>query len=404
MRLIHLIFACLAVMLSTLSAQAADGLFAPRVIVNDSTITNYEVEQRMMFLKALNAGGDLEKQSVNGLIEDRLRLQAAEAGNIEVTEKEILDGQTEFASRANLTAEEFVAELGKMGIEPETFREFVRAGIAWRNLVRDKFAAYNYVSDAAADRSVSATLQRGGLRVLLSELIIPAPPGQEADAMAQADELRATIGSQADFAAAAQQFSAASSAPQGGAIDWLPLGNLPPALRDMMIKMKPGEVTPPLPIPNAVGLFQLRGVEETGRPEVQMLELDYMQVLLPEGPDTGNQIARLRAGADRCDDLFGLTKGVLPPSQVIRTKQAAGEVPRDIGIELAKLDADESSVALRRGNARVFLMLCARNVAPPEENPPTRDQIKQRIANQQIAAASDNFLAKLRAAAVIREP
>ena len=400
MRLAPMIAALVALMLAGLPAQAADGPFAPRVIVNDKPITNFQVEQRVLFLRALNSAGDLEKTAVDGLIEDQLRFEAAKRDKVELTDEAIATAQSEFAGRANLSTEEFLKALAESGVQPQTFRDFVRSGLAWREVIRARFVPRASVSEGDIDRALASTFQRGDVRVLLSELIIPAPQGQEADALAQAEELRATIASEADFAAAAGQFSAAPSAAQGGKIDWLPLGNLPPTIRQLVLVLKPGEVTPPVPIPNAVALFQLRGLQETGAPATQALSVDYMQVLLPEA-DT-ETAARLRAGVDRCDDIFGLTKG-LPASQVIRQTQKMGEVPRDIALELARLDAGETSFTLRRGGARVFLMLCARNTVPDGE-PPTRGAIRDQLINQRLAALADGYLRELRAAAVIRQP
>ena len=115
-----------------------------------------------------------------------------------------------------------------------------------------------------------------------------------------------------------------------------------------------------------------------------------------------SDVARLRANADQCDDLFGLTKG-FPEDQVVRTKLPAGDVPRDVGLELAQLDPGESSFALRRGTARVFLMLCTRNVAIAE-NPPTPEAIRDQLINQRLAAFAEIYMNQLRAAAIIREP
>ncbi len=403
MRPTFLIIASLSALLAGLPAQAADGPFAPRIMINDSAVTNFEVEQRVLFLRALNSPGDLEKQALEGLIDDRLRLRAGESLEVVLAEEDVTAGLTDFAGRANLTVEQFSEALAESGVEPETFRDFVEVGLIWREVVRSRFVPRVMITEGDIDRALSVTRQRGGVRVLLSELILPAPEGQEADALAQAEELRASIGSEMDFAAAATQFSAAPSAEQGGQIDWLPLGNLPPAIRTLILGLQPGQVSPPVPIPNAVALFQLRGLQETGRPEVEATALDYMQVLLPEGEGAEAEAARLRTGADRCDDLYGLAKG-LPPAQVIRQTQAAAEVPRDIALELARLDAGETSFTLRRGGARVFLMLCTRNVAPTGEEPPTRLAIREQLMNQRLGALADGYLLELRAAAIIREP
>ena len=60
-------------------AQAQQGLFAPRLYINDSVITEYEFGQRVLFLQLLRAPGDPEQQALDGLIEDRLRVDAAKA-------------------------------------------------------------------------------------------------------------------------------------------------------------------------------------------------------------------------------------------------------------------------------------------------------------------------------------
>jgi len=402
MRLTFLFAACICPLLMAGPGGAADGPFAPRVIVNDSIVTNFEVEQRARFLQLINSPGDLEQVALQGLIDDRLRFQAGVANGVELTEEAIKTGLEEFAGRANLSVEEFQKGLADNGVEPETFRDFVQANLVWRDVVRARFVPRVVVTDGDVQRALAVTNQRGEVRVALAELIIPAPPGQEADALAQAEELSASIQTVDDFAAAAAQFSAAPSAAEGGDVGWLEFGNLPPTIRAIILPLGIGGVTHPIPIPNAVALFQLRGLEDTGKPATEAVELDYMQVLLPDGEGGAAEAARLRANADECDDLFGLTQG-LPEDQVVRTKLPAGDVPRDVGLELAKLDPGESSFVLRRGAARVFLMLCTRNVVIAE-TPPTPAAIRDQLINRRLAAFAESYLNELRAAAIIREP
>lgn len=403
MRIALMISFLLALLPAGFAAKAADGLFAPRVIVNNDPVSNFEVDQRVLFLEALNTPGDLEKLALESLIDDRLKLQAADAAEVVLGEEALRQGLTDFAGRANLSVEQFTQALADAGVEPETLRDFVAPNLVWREVVRQRFLPLTRITEGDIDRALDVTLQRGGVRVLLSEIIIPAPEGQEADALAQAQELRASIASPADFEAAAAQFSASPSAQFGGRIDWLDLGNLPPALREILIVLVPGQISPPIPIPNAVALFLMRGIEETGRGPDLPVALDYMQVLVAEGAGAEAEGARLRNGATRCSDLYGLTEG-FPDSQVIRTTQTTREVPRDIALELAKLDPGESSFVLRRGAARVFLMLCSRNIVPEADPAPTREQINEQLFSQSLARQADNFLSQLRAAAVITEP
>ncbi len=406
MRLLHAVVVALALGAAQAPAVAADGLFAPRVFVNDSPITNYEIEQRVLFLRAVNSVGDLEATALKDLIEDRLKIQAAERADIELTDKQLLEGKTEFASRANLTPEEFEKGLAEQGVAPETFRDFVRSGIIWRELIRAKVAPFVVISEGDIDRASSVTQRRAGLRVLLSELIIPAQEGEGDDALALAEELAASIQGVDQFSEAAAQFSAAGSREQGGQIDWMNIGNLPPGLRDILVTLRPGQITPPILLPNAVALFQLRGIEETNALAEQTVEVDYMQLLLPNTEAGAAQAARIRATADQCNDLYALMEGA-PESQLSRVTQSPGAAPRDIGIELAKLDAGEISTGLSRDGNILLLMLCSRDVVPvvaEGAEPPTRDQIREQLLNQRIGLAAEGYLRQLRAAATIREP
>lgn len=376
----------------------AQDLFAPRVYVNDRAITNYEVEQRALFLRVLRAPGNPEEEALKALIEDRLRQTEAERLGMKVAEKDLTAGMTEFASRANLTADQFTAELGKAGIAPETFRDFVAAGVLWRQVVRARFLGQVPISENDIDRALEAGTRPKALQVLVSELVIPAPPGEEDAAMAKAQELSDSLSGEGAFASAARSYSAAPTAGAGGRLDWLPLANLPPAIGQKVLALDPGEVSDPVAVPGAVVLFLLRDVATDKTAEPISVSVDWVEFLVP---DDAAEIARLRAKADDCAMLMGEAKG-LPEDRMTRTKAGMGEVPGDVALELAKLDRNEISTALTRGGYRRMLMLCGRE--PVLEPMPTRDQVREQVINQKLEGMAEGYMEELRSAAIIREP
>jgi peptidyl-prolyl cis-trans isomerase SurA len=389
-----------AVLISlTLGAPVlAQDLFAPRIYVNDRAITNYEVEQRALFLRVLRAPGNPEDEALKALIEDRLRQTEAERLDMKVAEKDLTAGMSEFASRANLTVDQFAAELGKAGIAPETFRDFVAAGVLWRQVVRARFLGQVPISEADVDKALEAATRPKALQVLVSELVIPAPPGQEDAAMAQAQELSDSLSGEGAFASAARSYSAAPTAGAGGRLDWLPLANLPPAIGQKVLALDPGEVSDPVAVPGAVVLFLLRDVAEDKTAEPISVSVDWVEFLVP---DDAAEIARLRAGADDCAMLMGEAKD-LPEDRMLRTKAGMGEVPGDVALELARLDPNETSVALTRGGFRRMLMLCGRE--PVLDPMPTRDQVREQVINQKLEGMAEGYMEELRSAAIIREP
>ncbi len=315
-----------------------------------------------------------------------------------MTEEQVMTGMTEFASRANLTAEALVAELEKVGISAETYRDFVAAGLLWREAVRARYAGQVPVNEADVDKALEASARPRALRVLASELVIPLQEGNEAEGLALAERLSKEITSEAGFAAAAGRYSAAPTAGNGGRLDWVPLANLPAQIGQAVLALGPGEVSDPVQVPGAVVLFLLRDVQRDETAEPIAVTVEYADFLIP---DDATEIARLRAEVDVCKDLYGQAQG-LPEDRLTVTKVAMSEVPGDVGMELSRLDPGESSVALTRAGYRRFIMLCGREAT--QEEPINRDAVRERVINQKLEGLAEGYLEELRSAAIIREP
>lgn len=244
----------------------------------------------------------------------------------------------------------------------------------------------------------------GGLQVLLSEVIIPVTPQTLAQAEALADEI-AQLQTVDAFSSAATQYSAAATRENGGRLDWLPIGNLPPALQPVILGLKNGEVTKPLSLPNAVALFQMRGLREVSTGTPRYSEIDYAVYYMAGGrsPETLKAAAELRENVDGCEDLYGVAKGQ-PPEVLDRISAKPSEIPQDVAVELAKLDSGEVSTALTRNNGQtlMFLMLCKRTRDLGEET--TRVDVANALTQQRLQAFSESLLEQLRADATIIEP
>ncbi|MEQ8340652.1 MAG: peptidylprolyl isomerase [Marinovum algicola] len=381
----------------------AQGLFSPAIKVDEMVITNYEINQRMAFLEVLRAPGNPRDLAREQLIEDRLKLREAEALGITVSPEQIAAGMEEFAGRANLTADQLIAELSGLGVSAETFRDFVRAGVAWREVVRARFAGSAQVSEAEIDRALNAAGGGSSVRVLLAEIIMPAPPAEAEAVMARAQRIARTT-SEAEFAAAARQYSATATARSGGKLPWQQIEDLPPVLRPLVLELSPGEVTDPLAIPNAVALFQLRALEETEYAPPSYSAVEYAAYYMAGGrsEQTLAQAVGITARIDTCDDLYGVAKG--QPEEVLdRSTLPPDQIPDDIAIELAKLDPGETSTALTRagGETLVLLMLCGRS--PAVEEAPDREAVTTGLRNRRVGTLSESFLEQLRADARIVE-
>lgn len=399
--------------LHTLSALALIGIagprfalaqdqFAPIILVNEDAITGYELDQRKLFLRALKAPGDIAAEARKGLIEDRLKQQAGRAAGLEPLSEGIQIGMEEFAERAKLSKDQFIAELARVGVSEETYRDFVSAGIVWRELVRLRFGGQAQITEAEIDRAIQAT-GASGVRVLISELIMPATE-EDLPAILERAERIAEITSIEAFSEEARQYSAAPSKDDGGKLDWLPLAKLPPLLRPQLLTLATGEVTPPIPLPNAVALFQLRGIQETARTAPKIAAIEYATYYIAGGrtEEALARAAKLKSEVDTCDDLYGSAFG-LPESVLSRESLPPADVPGDIALELAKLDDGEVSTALTTsdGQALVFLMLCGRTAQINEET--SREDVARSLRQRRLTTLSQSYLDQLLADARIVE-
>lgn len=392
-----------AVLMIAITGQAdAQNMFRPVIKVNDQAITEYEIQQRARMLTLFRAPGDPLTLAREQLIEDRLKLDAARSNGLVLEEADVRNGMEEFAGRANLTGEEFIRALEGAGVSESTFREFVRAGITWRELVRARFASRVSVSEDDLARAEAAISGRVGVRVLMSEIIMPIPPNGSQAVQERAARI-SQITSEAEFSAQARRYSAAATAGRGGRLDWIEISKLPPQLRPVILGLAPGEVSDPLPVDGAVALFQLRDIEEVDAPPPEYEAIEYAAYYIDGGRSDSamSQARSVRARVDTCDDLYGVAHG--QPEEVLeRGSKAPEEIPQDIAMELAKLDTGEISTNLTRANGQtlVLLMMCGRT-PKLEDGGPSTDQLTGFIRSRRLDSFGNGYLEQLRAEARI---
>ncbi|WP_233487407.1 peptidylprolyl isomerase [Thalassovita gelatinovora] len=399
----QILFAAAAVgtFLTTPALALAQGLFDPVIKVNDRVVTQYEIEQRELLLGVLNAAGNRAKLAREQLIEDRLKLEASDAVGLQISPEGIDGGVAEFAGRANLKPEQLYQLLAKEGIDKQSFLDFMVPGLSWRELIRAKYNGRVSVSEADIDKALNAVTGGSSVRVLVSEIIIPIPQGREEEVQALAEEI-SQIESLSGFSEAARKYSAARSRDVGGRLGWMPITNLPPALRPVLLGLTPGKATAPLPFQGALAVFQLRAIAESDYKTPEYSAIEYAAYYMPGGrsPETLAKAESLRGHVDTCDDLYGINQDQ-PEELLDRVITTPAELPQDIAIELAKLDKGEVSTNLTRadGQQLIFLMMCGRTPAIAEDA--SREEIAAQLRNRQLESFANGYLEELRSEARI---
>jgi peptidyl-prolyl cis-trans isomerase SurA len=390
--LVPLIAALVLTALAAATPARAQSLFRPVAQVNDTVITEWQVDQRARFLGLFRTPGNVRQIAIDRLIEEQLQIEAGEAEGITPSDEAIMAGMTEFAGRVNLTVEEFVEAIGRGGVSPEAFRDFVTAGIVWRELVRARFGPETRPTDAQIDARLLEVGAEGGTRVLLSEVILPATdPETAAASRARAEDI-SRLTDPAAFAEAARLYSGAPTRYRDGELEWRPLAALPEAVRPAVSGLTPGRASRPIELGQTIGVFFLREREEVRAAPPGDVAVEYALLTLP----SAGEAARVAQTAQTCDDLYGPALR-LPADALRRDTQPPAQLPPAVREAVALLDPDETMIL--PGTSSTVLMLCARK--PNTTDPLNRVPVADELALQTLGARANRLLAELRARATI---
>ena len=331
-------------------------IFAPAIQVNNTVITKFEFDQRAKFLSTLNFPGNYNQLAKTQLIEERLKQSEAEKLNIIVTDVELEDALKRFASRANLSVNEFITELKNIGIYSDTFRSYVETEVIWQKLVKKKFGAQSKISNLQFTRSKSIAKYEDTVQVLLTEIIIPFSSQDIKEKASIANQLKKIKGIE-EFSNAARNYSKAPTAAVGGRIKWQNFDTLPEIIKPIIFGLSPGEVSEPIRLPKALALFQLRDIRENKAEKVEAEFLDFITV--NSNLSKLETLETIKENFLNCNDLPAIIEDQIEFT-LIRNKQFSDELSEPITALLENLDSNEAKIITDDKKAQLVI-LCERN-------------------------------------------
>jgi peptidyl-prolyl cis-trans isomerase SurA len=387
--------AALALTALGLTAPAsAQGQFAPVARIDGEVITSYELTQRTAFLRVLNAPGDVRAMALDQLINERLQLREAAIAGIKIEDEAVVAGMDEFAQRGGLDGEQMLQFLAQAGVGSETFRDFVRAGVIWREFSREVFLPRVSISNDEIEQAMARAEAEAGIRVLMSEIVLPAGDAATRKA-SKARAARLTGLDEAAFEAAAKRFSAGASRNNGGRMNWVDVTVLPPDVGAAVRGLRVGQTSRIIESADALRIYFLRDKEEVrgGTPATM---IDYAALLLPGGNTAANlaEVQSIRDRVTSCDDLYPLARG-MPPEQLVREEVLESQVPAAYRATIDGLDRFEVGSAVTPSGSFAVVMLCNRGNELPRSL--TKDMVAEQLKNRRIGTMSQLFLEELRA-------
>lgn len=369
-------------------------------IVNDDVISTYDVNQRAQLLLV---GSGIEPsretldrargQALRDLVDEHLQMQETKEKKVKVDPADVDRALADIARQNGTNVDALRSSLASAGISIQTLRSQIETDIAWKRLIGGRFGSRVRISKVQVDEALARiTANAAKPQALVSEILIAAESDPD---MEQAEQIGARllqeIRNGAPFPAVARQFSAASSSAAGGDLGWLAQGELRPELQAIVDQLEPGQVSRPIRGPGGVYILAVRD-KRAGVDRATVTRVALRQVKAPK-----EQRAALQRGLRRisgCDGLEPAMSGVNGASVVDLGEATEAELSDEVRGRVQTVQAGSASEIYETPDGLAALVVCARGSSG--DGVPTRDEIENRLYDQELALLAQRYLRNLR--------
>lgn len=395
-------------------------------IVNDRVISEYDLRQRTALVVATSgmrqtadSRRKLRAQVLDQLKTEQLELQEAQRKNITVSPTEV-DKEIDGIIKDNhLTLDQLKGILGKDNVAFETLRAQIAVQLAWQKAIEDEYADRINITEAdITDELARVSEGANKPHYLVAEIFLPIDnPEQDESVLKNAENLEAQIQNGAPFPTIARQFSQSPSAANGGDIGWVHDGQLSPELNDALKKISVGGMTPPIRSAGGYYILGLRDRQEPAGtklpdPAIQQQTperpgyLPLARVLLPLPPKAPQSYVEgaMKAAASiqeriaSCAQAQKLISGARGAVFMNLGEMKLTDLSQQIQAELAKTQSGQPTAPFTSSAGIEIIVRCDKAAPKPTAAfvIPTRQQVQDRLFQQQISALARRYIRDLK--------
>ena len=288
--------------------QQADFIVA---VVNSEPITNSEVRSKLSRTEqqmqqqgiALPPRGELARQLLERMINDKAQLQLARASGLKVDDNAVEAAVQTVARQNQINVEELRRRLKSDGIDYVQFRSEIRDELLVSRLRQREVESRVTVSEQEIDqylrdqdgKAATAAAAPGPVALNLAEILLAVPenatPAQVAALEARAGEIMQRARSGGDFSALANEFSAATRG-NGGQMGLRSAERYPPLFVEATQNLRAGELAGP--VRSGAGFHILKVIEKRqsgGLPDAVITQTHARHILLRLTPQLSEAAA-----------------------------------------------------------------------------------------------------------------
>ena len=363
-------------------------------VVNDSPVSSYDVEVRMKLLELQQPGflqsapkGDLQKQVLEQLINEKIKAQEAARRGISVSDSDVAKALLQIEKQFNLPAGGLKEVLKKEKIPFGAVQAQLQSDLLWLQLMQQEQLPVQPISDKAVQYR---------LGMIKRELSKPAYMVSEiwVQDEKRANEIFNILAQGGDFSGTAHKYSNAPSALQGGAIGWIKDNYYPTEVDTVLKQMNENQLSYPIKTKNGYALLYLHAKREGLQNDIAIWEL--AQMALPK--EKAAQLSALMKALPDCDSFINFAGKNALPQSIQRGQVAPEQLSPQIQETLKKYPLHTLIGPMQTSTYDIYFMKCGettKSLIPPEE------VVRAQLGAEQIELMSSKILKDIKRRAVV---
>jgi peptidyl-prolyl cis-trans isomerase SurA len=231
------------------------------IIVNNQSISNYEIKQRLLLSTKINkitTKQSLEQkqdQLINSLIEEELIRQNAHKLNITASDEEVRNFIAQTAGKQHKTVQQWQQHLSKNNIDLAIYHKYMQSQILWFKIIEQRIKPKIQVSNLEMQEMLEQNKANKFItKFLLAEIVI-ANNHQNQSVFMQ--NLYQQLMSGANFVTLVKQFSIDESAKKNGLIGWFSQDDLNKKIYNSIENLQINDYSLPLQIGDNWYIFKI---------------------------------------------------------------------------------------------------------------------------------------------------
>ncbi len=385
-------------------------------IVNDEVISLFDLKQRARLLMlstgrtqfSQEEGQFLQRQAMDALIDDRLKIQEADEYDAGMTNVELAAAFENYAAQFNLEAEELEEQLKAAGVEKDTLITQIEGSLAWNGVVQGLLQPLVNVTDDEVQNFIDKMERdKGKFQYRLSEIfILVTDNSRREESLESARLMKQRMDNDIPFSAVAQQFSQSATASVGGDLGWLMLDEIPKEIREIVPDMEPRTISDPIVTEEGIYIISLvdkRRILTLDERDIRVtLKYIYKEQSAPSEADLlayNQSVAQRLRQTDVCENAEAVTSEINATSTNDLSPITIRELNDEAAEAILNLEVGAATEFFYDDDGYRSFVLCNKDI--PEVNLPDFDTVLQSLTQSRLQLLAKRHLRDLRRDAIV---